>query len=139
MTEVRWISSLNELRALGDRHDRFVLEAGDHGLFYQIGWLERLWPAYRITPNDRLAFLRVERRGRPIGLASTQRLQVPERGFISSEPWETWEQGLISGNGTIGVRMLSRPLDDLIVFSHERLFLPERPPLMPPDAGPRLF
>ncbi|MHC4913235.1 MAG: hypothetical protein ACYTE5_09580, partial [Planctomycetota bacterium] len=29
-------------------------------------------------------------------------LPVPERGFISSEPAETWEQGLISGNGTIG-------------------------------------
>jgi hypothetical protein len=71
--------------------------------------------------------------------ATAQGLQVPERGFISSRPGETWEQGLISGNGTIGASMLSRPLDDLIVFSHERIFLPERPPLMPPDAGPRLF
>jgi hypothetical protein len=68
-----------------------------------------------------------------------QALHVPERGFVSSQPGETWEQGLISGNGTIGASMLSRPLDDLIVFSHERVFLPERPPLMPPDAGPRLF
>ena len=68
-----------------------------------------------------------------------QTLQAPERGFNSSQPGETWEQGLISGNGTIGASMLSRPLDDLIVFSHERVFLPERPPLMPPDAGPRLF
>ena len=68
-----------------------------------------------------------------------QVLQVPERGFISSQPGETWEQGLISGNGTIGASVLSRPLDELIVFSHERVFLPERPPMMPPDAGPRLF
>lgn len=37
-------------------------------------------------------------------------LQVPERGFISSEPAETWEQGLISGNGSIGANVLSRPL-----------------------------
>ena len=72
-------------------------------------------------------------------LATAQSLQVPERGFISSQPGESWEQGLISGNGTIGASVLSRPLDDLIVFSHERIFLPERPPLMPPDAGPRLF
>ena len=69
----------------------------------------------------------------------SQGLQVPERGFVSSQPGETWEQGLISGNGTIGASMLSRPLDDLIVFSHERIWLPERPPMMPPDAAPRLF
>jgi len=78
--------------------------------------------------------------GGPAALnVAAQTLQVPDRGFISSQPGETWEQGLISGNGTIGASMLSRPLDDLIVFSHERIFLPERPPLMPPDAGPRLF
>jgi len=71
--------------------------------------------------------------------AAAQNLQVPGRGFISSQPGDTWEQGLITGNGTIGASMLGRPLDDLIVFSHERIFLPERPPLMPPDAGPRLF
>jgi hypothetical protein len=65
--------------------------------------------------------------------------QVPERGFISSRPGETWEQGLITGNGTIGASVLSHPLDETIVFSHERLFLPERDPLMPPHTAPRLF
>jgi len=75
----------------------------------------------------------------PRPASPSQVLQVPERGFISSQPGETWEQGLISGNGTIGASVLSRPLDELIVFSHERVFLPERPPMMPPDAGPRLF
>jgi hypothetical protein len=74
-----------------------------------------------------------------ISTISAQSLPAPERGFISSQPGESWEQGLISGNGTIGASMLSRPMDDLIVFSHERIFLPERRPLMPPDAGPRLF
>jgi hypothetical protein len=63
----------------------------------------------------------------------------PERGFVSSRPGETWEQGLLSGNGTIGASVLGQPLDDTIVFSHERLFLPERPPTLPPDTGPRLF
>ena len=33
-------------------------------------------------------------------------LAVPERGFVSSEPGETWEQGLLSGNGTIGALSL---------------------------------
>ena len=72
-------------------------------------------------------------------LPASTKLQVPERGFISSQPAETWEQGLISGNGTIGAIVLSRPLDETIIFSHERLFLPERDPLMPPYTAPRLF
>jgi len=72
-------------------------------------------------------------------LAASEQLRVPERGFISSQPAETWEQGLISGNGTIGANVLSRPLDETIIFTHERLFLPKGPPLMPPNTAPRLF
>jgi len=66
--------------------------------------------------------------------------KVPERGFISSEQAETWEQGLITGSGTIGANVLSRPLNETIIFTHERLFLPMGPPYMPPpDTGIRLF
>lgn len=64
---------------------------------------------------------------------------APERGFVSSRPGESWEHGLLSGNGTIGASVLGQPLDDTIVLSHERLFLPERPPTLPPLMGPRLF
>jgi len=71
--------------------------------------------------------------------APARQLQAPERGFISSKPAETWEQGLICGNGTIGANVLSRPLDETIVFSHERLFLPMGNPVMPPNIAPRLF
>jgi alpha-L-fucosidase 2 len=67
------------------------------------------------------------------------KLKAPERGFISSQPAETWQQGLISGNGTIGANVLSRPLDETIIFTHERLFLPKGPPVMPPLLAPRLF
>jgi hypothetical protein len=69
----------------------------------------------------------------------SRKLSIPERGFISAEPAETWEQGLISGNGTIGANMLSRPLDETVIFTHHRLFLPQGDPIMPPDSGPRLF
>ena len=65
-------------------------------------------------------------------------LPVPERGFVSSQPAETWEQGLISGNGTIGANVLSRPLDETIVFTHERMFLPMGEPVVPPDTAARL-
>ncbi len=68
-----------------------------------------------------------------------KKLAVPERGFISSEQARTWEEGLISGNGTIGINILSRPLDETVIFSHERLFLPQGPPTMPPDNANRLF
>ncbi|MDI6698930.1 MAG: glycoside hydrolase N-terminal domain-containing protein [Candidatus Saccharicenans sp.] len=71
--------------------------------------------------------------------AASDNPQVPERGFISTEPGETWELGLLSGNGTIGANVLSQPLDETIIFTHERLFLPGGTPHMPPDNSARLF
>ena len=71
--------------------------------------------------------------------AQSKKLKVPERGFISSKPATTWEEGLICGNGTIGVNILSRPLDETIIFSHERLFLPQGLPTVPPDNSHMLF
>jgi len=46
---------------------------------------------------------------------------------------------LISGNGTLGVNALSRPLDERIIFTHERLFMPMGAPVMPADQSARLF
>lgn len=67
-----------------------------------------------------------------------QKLKSPERGFISSKPASDWEEGLISGNGVIGINALSRPLNETIIFSHAKLFLPIRDPYMPPDNGNRI-
>ena len=66
-------------------------------------------------------------------------LPVPERGFLSSDPGRPWEQGLLSGNGTIGASVLGEPLDEIVIFSHKRMFVPERAPLLPPATGTRLF
>jgi len=55
-------------------------------------------------------------------LSAYSQVKVPERGFISSQPGETWEQGLISGNGTLGANVLSQPLDETIIFTHHHLF-----------------
>ncbi len=71
--------------------------------------------------------------------AVSETLPVPERGFVSSQPATSWEEGLICGNGTIGANALSRPLDERIIFTHERLFLPKGPPWTPPDNAVRLF
>jgi len=70
--------------------------------------------------------------------ALSRQLPVPERGFISSEPAQTWEQGLLCGNGTIGANVFSRPLDETIVFTHERMFLPTGQPVLPPNLAPHL-
>lgn len=71
--------------------------------------------------------------------ATAQKLKSPEKGFISSKAASNWEEGLISGNGTIGVNVLSRPLYETIIFSHAKLFLPIRNPVMPPDKGDRIW
>ncbi len=71
--------------------------------------------------------------------ALVREFPIPERGFISTTPATTWEEGLISGNGTIGANVFGRPQDETIVFTHERLFLPQGPPHQPPDKGNRLF
>ncbi|MEN9975144.1 MAG: hypothetical protein RLZZ282_1150, partial [Verrucomicrobiota bacterium] len=71
--------------------------------------------------------------------APTDPLPVPQRGFISSQAATTWEEGLISGNGTIGANVMSRPLDERIIFTHKHLFLPQGAPVMPPDTSARLF
>ena len=63
-------------------------------------------------------------------------LPAPDRGFISSALGENWEQGLLSGNGTIGASVLGRPLDEVVVFSHKHMFVPERAPLLPPAPTP---
>jgi hypothetical protein len=66
-------------------------------------------------------------------------LAAPERGFLSTEEAQTWEQGLLSGNGTIGASVLSHPQDETIIFSHKHLFMPEHPALLPPPTAVQLF
>jgi len=75
----------------------------------------------------------------PSAAQASEKPPVPERGFISSEPGLTWEQGLLSGNGTIGASVLGRALDEIVVFSHKHMFVPERVPLLPPANAARLF
>jgi hypothetical protein len=65
-------------------------------------------------------------------------LPVPDRGFVSSKPAKIWEEGLLCGNGTIGMLALSRPLDERIIFCHERLFMPMGDPVVPPDQSMHL-
>jgi len=63
----------------------------------------------------------------------------PERGFVSTTPAKTWEEGLLSGNGTIGTNMFGNPLDETIIFTHERMFLPVHKAIIPPNQSDLLF
>jgi len=65
-------------------------------------------------------------------------LPVPQRGFVSTKPANNWEEGLITANGTIGINALSRPLNERIIFNHERLFMPMGAPHVPPDQSTHL-
>ncbi|MHC4643421.1 MAG: glycoside hydrolase N-terminal domain-containing protein, partial [Planctomycetota bacterium] len=62
----------------------------------------------------------------------------PERGFVSTKPARNWEHALISGNGKIGALVMSQPLDETIIFNHERLFMPAYPSQPLVDMAPHL-
>jgi len=65
----RWLTSIDDLTALGPRYDAMVLAAGDIGLFYQLGWLERVWPYFEMRLGGVLSFLVVEQDGELVALA----------------------------------------------------------------------
>lgn len=64
-----WVTSIDELSALGPRYDALVLSAGDGGLFYQREWLKRVWPYYKARLGGTLSFLIAEQGGELVGLA----------------------------------------------------------------------
>jgi hypothetical protein len=65
-------------------------------------------------------------------------LAVPERGYISSEPAHQWEEAMISGNGKMGAMVMGLPIQETIILSHEKLFLPWEKPIPPVDTGSHL-
>jgi len=59
-------------------------------------------------------------------------IPFPEHGFVSRLPASKWEESMITGNGTIGALVLGKPLNERIILSHEKLFMPEYPPTKAP-------
>lgn len=62
----------------------------------------------------------------------------PERGFVTRTQAATWEEALITSNGSIGALVMGRPLAETITFSHERLFMPNGHLLPVPQMAPHL-
>lgn len=56
-------------------------------------------------------------------------------GFFSERPATTWEEYLVSGNGTMGLMVAGSPYDEKLVLNHTELFLPIHEPLVPPSQG----
>lgn len=59
----------------------------------------------------------------------------PARGFISHARAATWEQGLISGNGTMGALVMGDALAETITLNRAGLFMPLNEPLQPVSQG----
>lgn len=62
----------------------------------------------------------------------------PKRGFTSWLPARSWEEALLSGNGTIGTMVIGRPHDETIILNHSLLYLPASYPVKPINQASRL-
>jgi hypothetical protein len=62
----------------------------------------------------------------------------PARGFISHTQASSWEEALISGNGSLGALVMGNPRSETIILSHERLFMPMDKAMPPVPLAPRL-
>jgi len=62
----------------------------------------------------------------------------PDRGFTSWLPARSWEEALLSGNGTVGAMVIGRPHDENIILNHALLYLPANYPVKPIDQASRL-
>jgi alpha-L-fucosidase 2 len=64
--------------------------------------------------------------------------KVPKRGFVSWQPAQSWEHGLLSGNGTMGAVVIGQPHEETIILSESHLFLPINAPQKPINQASRL-
>ena len=65
-------------------------------------------------------------------------LTFPKNGYLSKQEASKWEESMLTGNGTIGALVIGDPLNERIILSHEKLFMPEYPPTKAPNLGAHL-
>ncbi len=51
-------------------------------------------------------------------------IKLTRKGMFNKKPAGKWDEAYPSGNGAQGVLAMGDPLDETIIFNHERLFLP---------------
>ena len=52
------------------------------------------------------------------------RYESPRKGFFTRTRAESWPQGLLVGNGTLGAVIMGHPQKECLIVCHEELFLP---------------
>lgn len=57
------------------------------------------------------------------------------QGFLSKRPAKSWEEFLVTGNGTMGAMVVGQVYHDDITFNQTQLFLPFHHPLLPSTQG----
>ncbi len=70
-----------------------------------------------------------------VGDADHLLIDQPVHGYVTNMPAKKWEEAMLTGNGTLGALVMGYPLKERIIFSHEKLFLPQNPPTKAPDFG----
>lgn len=71
----------------------------------------------------------------PMSLDKRRRI-VPCCGMSSLEPADRWEDALVTGNGKMGALVFGNPINERLVFNHERFNLPQwHNPPEPPDIA----
>jgi len=60
-------------------------------------------------------------------------IKAPAHGYVSNLPASKWEESMVIGNGTFGALVMGYPMEERIILSHEKLFMPENPPTPAPD------
>lgn len=63
---------------------------------------------------------------------------LPSNGFKSIKPASSWEEALVTGNGTMGAMVMGFPYSDTIIINHALLYLPLNRPLKPVSQGTHL-
>jgi|GEM_PF-80182 len=59
-------------------------------------------------------------------------------GFKSIRPASSWEEALVTGNGTMGAMVMGYPYSDTIIINHALLYLPLNRPIKPISQGAHL-
>ncbi len=60
------------------------------------------------------------------------------RGYVRNEQPDSWEEAILCGNGTLGGLVMGRPLEETVIFTHEKLFIPWKERLSPVDTAAHL-
>jgi hypothetical protein len=72
----------------------------------------------------------------PMPLAErVKRNIVPRRGFCSTAPGASFNEGLTSGNGAMNIEAMCDPYSEQVLFRHESLMMPYKRPYEAPNVA----